>query len=296
MLERSIPGTACFPNQKPVIDVKGHNQELMLITSHEREVPLSFISTEDSLAAVCPALSEYANVDILHSLDDVPVYRHFRADGSPLFDAQYVSITNPETAASQLAAFLSRADSKHPSSFSQIAPDRLSPAARHLLSRLLNPILEECHGALQHADPLLYNTRWSDNHREFLNDLDSVFSRLDLITVARHRPSITQGTVSVICCGREVVRYGDDQWKDLGNGHITNGFREKEGRLYGRVLDGWGSAQPDSAFRSAALVQFTPRLHTCLTQDKSFSQLLSNARARSNTPAQTETPSLHHER
>lgn len=270
--------------ESPRSDSQFPTQDLMLVTAYERSGPVRFVSTEDSVFQVCPALSYFTKQNVSESAGALPVYQYQDNAGKTLFEAQYVPISHPETAVSQLAAFLSCDGSTQPSSVMHMASDRLTAETKHLLSRLLQPILDECHGAMPAAAPLL-TTHWGQDHARFLRDLDTVFSKLGLITVERQRQSVTQGLASVQCCGMEVVRYGDDQWKDLQNGYITNGFREKEGRLYGKVIDGWGSAQPDESFRSAALVQFTPKLHTCLTRDRSFIQLLSNAKARTTAPA-----------
>ena len=243
------------------------DQELMLVTIKENGQERNFLSTRHEFLGRDKELPP-GTLCMQESIEGTPDLYRFRAEGQTI-SARFVSVSVPEKAASCLQAFLSGAWNTSFSGSWHNAPEQTSPNAKALLSQLLRPILDACHAENRWDKPLIA-VRWCKAHPEFVKNLDTIFTCLDMLKVERHRRSVTQGEAVVMCCGKELVRYGDDQWLLQKDGKISNGFREKEGRLYGEIIGGYGSDTPDEDFRRAALVQFTDRIARMLEPEKSL--------------------------
>lgn len=69
------------------------------------------------------------------------------------------------------------------------------------------------------------------------------------IEVKRNRPSVTQGSATVLINGKEIITFNDEMYLKNSDGTFTNGFKTvQNARHYGEVITGWGSIKPDSDF------------------------------------------------
>ena len=260
-----------------------NNDGLMLLTCYTPNKAVLSVTTPDAFSASAVESLQQDSTALLQRLDQPPVFRYRSSTDGSITDARFLSFEKPEGACASMAAFLSGQWLDPALAIKETTIQPAPSEAYPMLCRLLNPILSECSFKNVWNRPLLA-TEWREGHPAFMKDLDKIFSALDLLSVQRHRQSVTQGEASVLCCGKEVVRYGDDQWLKLHNGRISNGFREKDGVLYGEVINGWGSAISDAHFRRAALVQFADRVSRILVPTKALTQLIDQAK-RQTSPA-----------
>lgn len=174
----------------------------------------------------------------------------------------------------------------------------LSQQAASTLHLLLQPILDAKVSKANNFGVTGPALAWARDNAAFIDNLDTVLGALDLLTVKRIRPSVTQGTAAVQCCGKSVVAYRDEMWLKQSNGLMTNGHREKEGSHCGTVLGGWGSIQPDWYFRKASLTQYAERiaseLKTVRVQTKepgpALDDLIRKAQAKTDPATQEHHP------
>ncbi len=172
-----------------------------------------------------------------------------------------------EHAAHDIAQFLSGAHNREGSTWEN-DPMRTSPSARKMLAELMRPVLAADFG----SNKWMYQMgaiEWSKEHQPFVDDLDHIYTSLDLVRVERSRSSVTQGEVPVSCNGRPIVRYGDEiclQKKDGTLLHSMSG-RIYPGPMYGPVIGGWGSSKPDSNFSKAAIVQYDNLVYDALQSE-----------------------------
>lgn len=172
-----------------------------------------------------------------------------------------------EKAAHDISAFLSGVHNRTDGTWSN-EPSYLTADSRKMLAELMRPILAADFGGNKWMYAINAND-WAKEHPEYMNDLDHIFSSLGIIRADRVRSSVTQGEVSVKCNGIEVVRYGDDMWLEQKDGTIHNlmSGRTEPGPLYGPVIGGWGSSQPDEEFRKAAIVQYDSVVYDFLQRE-----------------------------
>lgn len=252
-------------------------QKLLLVTAYESGGEVNFLTTREAFFNANSGVKEQdlCQISSAHAL---PAEYHVEETAyHPAFDLYYLSLSAPESAAAHLSAFLSGNWNTGTLGNWRNAPERTHPAAKQLLSQLLTPVMDEACTQKDWYQPIRA-VEWARKHPEYVKNLDTIFSNLDLMDVQRIRFSVTQGEAAVFCCGKKIVQYGDDQWLQHENGKISNGFQEQEGKLYGQIISGWGSAKSDESFRRAALVQFTDRICNALMPAKSLEQTIQNAK------------------
>ena len=251
-------------------------QKLLLVTAYEQGEEVNFLTTREAFFDVFSGVKEQ-DLCQMSSAPGLPTGYHVEENADhPAFDLRSISLSAPESAAAHLSAFLSGSWNTGMPGTWRNAPERTHPAAKQLLSQLLTPVMD---GACMPKDwyQPIRAVEWAKQHPEYVKNLDTIFSKLGLMDVQRIRFSVTQGEAAVLCCGKKIVQYGDDQWLQHDNGKISNGFQEREGRLYGEIISGWGSAKPDESFRRAALVQFTDQICSALMPAKTLDQTIQNA-------------------
>ncbi len=278
------------------LDLRAHlNQELMLVTAFEKGQQVNFLTTEDEFLSSQTSLPDQIFLGDEHLGLATHVYHDHCSPSDIAAKARFVSLSKPEEATAYLSQFLSGAWNEQTIGSWSNAPKRMSPNARALLAQLLRPVLDACHADARWDQPLAA-VRWCKAHPEFMKNLDAVFTNLGLLEVRRHRISVTQGSASVLCCGKELVRYGDEQWLQLKNGKISNGFREKEGKLYGEIIGGYGSDTPDESFRRSALVQFANKIEKLLLPELTLNQKIEQAKLKTAAPVPKQTEPLQQQR
>lgn len=152
----------------------------------------------------------------------------------------------------------------------------ISPKAKAQLPGLLEPIIEANIGRDKFMFPIPA-INWARDHEPYVDALDYVFSTLDLISVERRRPSVTQGEAAVHCNGVKIVQYGDDikLHNEKRDGIFDSVCTDKP--LYGPVIGGWGSTKPDSLFRKAALTQYCKDIVRAFEKERSLDALIGKA-------------------
>jgi hypothetical protein len=69
------------------------------------------------------------------------------------------------------------------------------------------------------------------------------------IEVRRDRPSVTQGSATVVINGKDIITFNDEMYLKQNDGTFTNGFTTvNDAKHYSEVICGWGSIKPDSHF------------------------------------------------
>ena len=260
-----------------------HKNDLLLvkeIDADQKEV--NFVTTE----------AEYMNKQSIAALEDkefivpskgvdVPSIYRFQKDGYTI-EARFLD-PNVSNASAVLSSFLSGSYNAPFTGVWQNDPSRTSSGAKQLLAELLNPIRNADLGRDKMLHPLKA-IEWGKQHPDLVSNLDMIYAELGLFEIVRHRRSVTQGEASVMCCGKQVVRYGDDQYLQLENGKISNGFREKDGPLYGEIISGWGSALSDSSLRRSAILQFADKIAGILELPVPLQQKIEAAQSKTVTP------------
>ena len=191
---------------------------------------------------------------------------------------QKVSLHEPEIAVSRIAEFLSSAPPTD-------APIHIFNDAKSLLPELMQPIIDANIGRDSHTYPMVA-IKWGFEHLDYVKDLDAIFNKLGVLEVERHRPSVTQGAVSVLCNGKEIVRYGDDIKLHSTKAHNHEVFSScyTTEPQYGTVISGWGSVKPDEHFRRAALTQYGKDIVKALTPfTRSLDQIIAAAQSKAST-------------
>lgn len=252
-------------------------QKLMLVTELENGNEVNFITTQDEFLGPGKSIPRDKCTRIAHYPAAPSLYCFQKEANGPMYEARYISMSAPETAAAHLSNFFTGHWNAPFTGVWRNAPERTSLNAKLLISQLLKPVMEEACLPKDWKQPIRA-IEWARQHPEYVQNLDNIFTALDLLKVQRHRFSVTQGEASVWCGDKKIVQYGDDQWLQQKSGRISNGFREKEGKLYGEIIGGWGSSTPDANFRRAALVQFTDRISSALLPTKTLEQKIQVAK------------------
>lgn len=266
------------------LDLRSYlQQNLMLVTEYDNGNEINFLTTQDEFFGSVESFSRDQCTRITHYPAAPSMYCFQKEPGGNVFEARFLSLSAPETAALHLSNFLTGHWNAPLIGVWRNAPERTSSEAKRLLSQLLSPVMEQTCIPKDWQQPIRA-VQWARQHPDYVKNLDTIFTALDLLKVQRHRFSVTQGEASVWCCNHKIVQYGDNQWLQHKNGKISNGFHEKEGKLYGEIISGWGSATPDDGFRRAALVQFTDRICSALLPDKSLEHKIQAAKKVKPTP------------
>jgi len=266
------------------LDLRSYlQQNLMLVTEYDGDNEINFITTPDEFFAPGKKLSRDQCIRIAHFPAAPSMYCFQMEPEGKVYEARFLSFAAPENTAVYLSNFLSGHWNAPLIGTWRNAPERTSSYAKQLLSQLLIPVMEQTCALKDWMQPIRA-VEWGRQHPAYIKNLDTIFTALDLLKVQRHRFSVTQGEASVWCCGNKIVQYGDNQWLQQKNGKISNGFQEREGKLYGEVISNWGSATPDDGFRRAALVQFTDRISSALFPEKTLEHKIQAARKVKPTP------------
>lgn len=148
--------------------------------------------------------------------------------------------------------------------FDEVKP--LTPGTRKLLAKFLAPMRNAGLSNVDQEHNIMEVLAFREANKDFIIDVNDIFTTYGLLNVERQRQSVTQGSVKVTCNDRPIVTYGDEMWLEEKDGLFTNGVRESEGRHYGPVIGGWGSLTTNDQFTRAVLTQYPSKVQESLNR------------------------------
>lgn len=218
-------------------------------------------------------------------------YTYQKDSGSPLkrYSILRFSLEDPVEGANNLSKFFHGAWNSREGSGFEVAPERCSAAAVASLNHLLEPF-----ESIDELTKKGFGDYLDKRDSALTKNVENVLVKLGLMTVERHRMSVTQGGARVKVSGKEIIDYGDEIWLRNKNGSLTNGFKElPSAPMYGPVIGNWGSITPDDIFRRAAIMQRPHSIVKVLSQlnhDK-LQDMIQSASERSDAQAAGKSPS-----
>ena len=255
------------------------DHELLLVSEVQKDSTATYLLTPEEFIGPGKMISEDSYYMEQLTDDHPATFRAKNGTDEHAFHVQLFTLCDPIPAVHKLANIL-KGDTDFLISQFQSGKEHISPGAQALLPKMLSPILEADIGQSTNLHPMKA-IEWEKEHKEYVEDLDTVLQKLNLIDVQRHRSSVTQGEVSVLCNGQEVVRYGDTIKLKVEDLSQHDPICCTDGAQYGDVLgSGWGSVIPDTRFRHAALTQYADRAVRALTPSNNLEQVIQNARDR----------------
>lgn len=265
------------------------DHELLFVSEVQKDSTTTYLLTPEEVIGPGKMISEDSYY-IEQLTDDHPATFHAKnSTDEHTFHVQLFTLCDAVPAVHKLANVL-KGGTELPVSQFQSGKEHISPGARTLLPKMLSPILEADIGKNTYLHPMRA-IEWAKEHKEYVEDLDTVLQKLELIDVQRHRSSVTQGEASVICNGQELVRYGDTIKLKANDLSQHDPICCTDGAQYGEILNGWGSTISDAHFRQAALTQYADRAVRALTPSKNLEQVIQDARDRQGSHSSSQNRS-----